>query len=289
MAKNILDQVKEICKLYDIKPSKSKGQNFLINPEILEVMIKDADVNKTDTVLEIGPGLGILTEELVKKAGKVFSVELDKVLVPFLEAKFKGVNNLQLFSADILAVDLLNKYPPFLNLPKDYKIVANLPYNISAKFFKKFLDSSARPRSITVLLQKEVAERICAPQGQLSLLAISVQIYGEPRVVSIVPKENFWPKPDVTSAVLTVDKIKDQNQVDKFFGKLDQKLFWQVVKIGFSAKRKQLHNNLASGFKLSTEDAKKMLNQAEINESSRAQELSIDQWKRLAEIITNSK
>jgi len=182
---NIIEQIRKISQTYDIKPAKSKGQNFLINPEVIKKIVAGAEVNLQDTILEVGPGLGILTEELVKKAGKIISVELDEKLLAFLRVKFVGVSNLELLKSDILKV-------PDQQLPKtEYKVVANIPYNITSILIKKFLTSTRKPSAMTLLIQKEVAQRICAKPGQMSLLAVSVQLYGQPQIIDYVTKENF--------------------------------------------------------------------------------------------------
>lgn len=278
--KTILDQVIAITKANNISPNKDKGQNFLINAEVIDVITKSADLKKTDKVLEIGPGLGILTESLVKRAGHVVSVELDSKLYEFLTTNFKTAKNLELVSQDIL------KFNPIDHglIDNQYKVVANLPYNITSVFLKKFF-TQHRPAAMTLLLQKEVAQRICATVGQMSILSISVQLYGWPKIIDVVKADNFWPKPKVDSAIVKIENIKSQDQVDKFLNGLPEKEFWRIVKIGFSSRRKQLHNNLSSGLKISSEDAKKMLNKAKLDPAIRAQNLSIANWLNLAKSI----
>lgn len=273
----LINQVKDICRTYGIIPNKDKGQNFLLNQKVIEVMIESSEVNHQDTVLEVGPGLGILTESLVKRAKNVISVELDKKLFGFLKIKFIKQSNLKLIEADIL------KFEVGRVISGDYKIIANLPYNITSFFLKKFLTAPVRPKSFTLLLQKEVAERICAKPGAMSLLAISVQLYGQAEIVETVSRNDFWPSPKVDSAIIKIFNIKDQLAVDNFFsGLVTERFFWQVVKIGFAAKRKQLHNNLASGLKIGSAEVKKILNQANFDEQIRAQNLSVDDWLKLA-------
>ena len=281
MANQILHQVKQICQVYDIRPKKSKGQNFLINPEIIEKIITAADISQGDVILEVGPGLGILTEELTKKAGRVISVELDQKLFDFLKAKFINVINLNLINQDILKAD-----PKSYKLKAtSYKIVANLPYNITSYFLQKFLTSEIKPKEMTLLVQKEVANRIVAKPGQMSLLAISVQLYGKPKMISVVDKNNFWPKPEVDSAILTIYDIKDQKAVDNFLAGITESFFWRIVKIGYSAKRKQLQNNLSAGLKIPAVEIKKALKKANFDPKIRAQNLSIDDWINLAKSL----
>jgi 16S rRNA (adenine1518-N6/adenine1519-N6)-dimethyltransferase len=278
---NLANQIKKICQIYDIRPEKSKGQNFLINPDIIEKIIKAADLCPDDIVLEVGPGLGILTEALVKKAKKVISIELDKKLFDFLQVKFVGMENLELVNDDIMR-DQRSEIRD-----QSFKIVANLPYNITSHFLKRFLTGDNRPSEMTLLLQREVAERICAKPGKMSLLSLSVQLYGLPEIVSLVGKENFWPEPEVNSAILKISAIKTAEQVDNYLAsfKISEKQFWQTAKIGFSARRKQLQNNLASGLKVSPEIVKKLLNSANLDDNVRAQNLSVDDWMRLSSLL----
>lgn len=276
----ILKQVKLLLKTYNLNPDRSKGQNFLINQQVIKNIIANSDIKKADVVLEVGPGLGILTEELIKHASRVVSVELDKKIFDFLKVKFINNKNLELVNQDILRF----KPEDYGLLGQNYKIIANLPYNITSHFLKRFLTIDNRPSSMNLLLQKEVAQRICAKPGKMSLLAISVQIYGEPAIMEIVNSENFYPQPEVDSAILKIDKIKNKQQVDNFLS-LEPEKFWKVVKIGFSARRKQLQNNLASGLKISSIEAKNVLKKANFDQKIRAQDLSIPEWIKLAKYL----
>lgn len=281
MPNKIFNQVKLICQTYDIYPARQRGQNFLINSEVIKKIIKAADLQKDDIVLEVGPGLGILTEELVRQAKKVISVELDKKLFNFLKAKFAGIKNLELINDDILNL----KSDTYKLIPKTYKIVANLPYNITSHFLKKFLTAKNRPTEMTLLVQKEVAQRIFAPAGQMSLLSVSVQFYGQPKIIEIVGKENFWPKPEVDSAILKVAEILSQKAVDKYLGEISERFFWQIVKIGYAARRKQLKNNLAAGLPLPAKELEKLLKKANFDSKTRAQNLAVKDWLTLAKKI----
>ncbi len=269
-----LDKVKIICKTYDISPAKSKGQNFLINQEIVDKIIFAANIEENDTIVEVGPGLGILTEGLLKKAKKVISIELDKKLFSFLQAKFIGISNLQLICDDILTTNSIS----YQLKAESYKIISNLPYNITSHFLKKFLTAENRPQEMTLLVQKEVAERICAKPGQMSLLTVSVNLYGRPEIISLVDKNNFWPVPQVDSAILKISEIKNKEAVDNYLGAISEKEFWRILKIGFSARRKQLHNNLSAGLKIPSEEIKNLLKEAKFDQKVRAQDLSIKDW-----------
>jgi len=300
MPNNTLKQIKLICRTYDIRPQRQKGQNFLINKGVIEKIISTADLSANDVVLEVGPGLGILTEALAKKVKKVISVELDKNLFNFLKAKFVNVKNLELVHNDILKLDptsYLSRATPNSNvseseresrdnlLPTSYKIVANLPYNITSHFLKKFLTAENRPIEMTLLIQKEVAERICASAGQMSLLAVSVQLYGQPKIIKIIKKENFWPQPKVDSAILKISNIRTEKEIGKHLEGITEEFFWQIVRIGFSAKRKQLQNNLSAGLQIPEKKKKKILNQANFDPKIRAQNLSVKDWIFLAKKI----
>lgn len=283
MKSDILSQIKEICKLYGIRPSREKGQNFLINPEITKKIVSAAEISSRDTILEIGPGLGILTEELLKRAGKVISVELDRKLFGFLQVKFAGVEKLELINEDALNNQAIKRSA--IGDRASYKIVANLPYNITSHFLKKFLTAENKPKEMTLLLQKEVAQRICAQPGEMSLLSLAVQLYGRPRIIDYAGRKNFWPQPAVDSAILKISEIKSQEEVDNYLRGISEKNFWQIAKIGFSARRKQLQNNLAAGLKISAAEVKKWLNEANFDEKIRAQNLSVDDWLALAKIL----
>lgn len=279
MSKHLLQQVKEICRVYDIHPTKQKGQNFLIDDEVLEDILSAANLDKQDTTLEIGPGLGILTEQLIEKSKQVVSVELDKKLYEFLKTQFFGVKNLKLLNEDIL------KFQPADHQIKDYKIVANLPYGITSIFLKKFLTIENKPTDMTLLVQKEVAERMCAKPGQMSLLGLSIQLYSSPKIVRIIKASSFWPAPKVDSALIKLSSVKDKNEVNKALNGIDEQKFWQIAKIGFSAKRKQLQNNLAAGMNISPTEAKNALEKAKFNTKIRAQNLSVDDWITLAKLL----
>ena len=198
----MLDQIKKLCKAYGITPQRSKGQHFLMDATVIDTMVETARLDQRDTVLEVGPGLGILTEALVARAGRVVSVELDRKLFGLLQAKFIVSRNLELVNDDILRCDFAGR------LGAGYKVVANLPYNITSRFLKNILTAAVKPLVAVVLVQKEVAERICAKPGDLSLLGISVQLYGRPAVVATVGRQQFWPMPAVDSAIVAIRDIQ---------------------------------------------------------------------------------
>ena len=271
---NLLEQAKELCRLYDIKPARSKGQNFLVDEKIYDDIVAAADLKPDDTVLEVGPGLGFLTAKLAKSAGRVIAVELDDKLAEILKTGLaaKGVDNVEVVNSDVLETPLT----PLLK-GGNYKIVANLPYNITSIFLRKFLsETKNKPKLSVLMLQKEVAERITAKPGKMSLLGVSAQCYAKPEIIQIVEKENFWPEPQVGSAV-----VKISLHPSPFLNKEKEKEFFRLVKFGFSAKRKMLKNNLAAGLKISQADAENKITKAGFNLKIRAQELSVDDWLKL--------
>jgi 16S rRNA (adenine1518-N6/adenine1519-N6)-dimethyltransferase len=277
---NLLENTKEICKLYDIWPSRSKGQNFLVNENVYGEIISAANLTKDDVVLEIGPGLGILTAKLSEKAGKVIAVELDDKLAKYLQDGLKDseVKNITVINENILDSNL--KDEKFKDLFPKYKIVANLPYNITSVFIRRFLTAVHKPEEMILMLQKEVAERICAKPGDMSLLALSVQFFAEPEIITKVSKEDFYPAPQVDSAVIKI-KVKSY----KVESDNEEKEFFRIAKFGFSAKRKMLKNNLAGGLHITPAEAENILVKAGFNPKARAEDLSVDDWKNLLRVI----
>ncbi|OGI17428.1 MAG: ribosomal RNA small subunit methyltransferase A [Candidatus Moranbacteria bacterium RIFCSPHIGHO2_02_FULL_40_12b] len=255
------------------------GQNFLVNKDIAKKIVEAAELKPDDVVLEIGPGKGILTEELAKKAGKVIAVEIDGNLVEILENKFKNKKNVEIIKGDVLQLTTYN-----LQLTT-YKIVANLPYYITSPVIRKFLESENPPSKMILMLQKEVAERIVASSGKMSILAVSVQYYAQPQVIFNVPRENFDPAPEVDSAVIHIKTLKQENIKTKEQKSKESKKFFRVVKAGFCAKRKTLINNLANSFHLEKKEVEEKLKRVGISSRTRAQELSVKDWKKLAELF----
>ena len=277
------DQIKKLFQENDLKVLKSLGQNFLIDEKILGKIIQASELDKNDTILEIGPGLGTLTNELIKKCGTVVAIEKDKKIARLIKEKPKatfanvafGFSSLKIINDDILKInlnELIKKY----SKNKKYKLISNIPYYITSPVIKLFLENSIQPELIVLLVQKEVAERICAEPGKLSILALSVQIYGEPEIVSYVDKSSFYPEPKVNSAILKIKNIK------KEFSEEYYKKLFKIIKIGFSSKRKKLINNLSAGLQISKEESESILQKAKINSNARAQELSLEEWEELA-------
>lgn len=272
-----LKLIKDFCKKYGVRPSKEFGQNFLIDREVLEAIVQAADLKKDDAILEVGPGFGVLTEELVKKVSRVVAVEADGKMAKILKEILETPKNLKVVEKNILKLQVsgygLRNY--------DYKLVANLPYQITSAVFRKFLSEEPRPSEITVMVQKEVAERICAEAGEMSLLSLSVQFYGQPEIVAIVPSRAFWPEPEVDSAILKISKIKGIYEKNK--QEVDPEKFFRLAKIGFSSRRKQLQNNLAGGLRLSNKSVQDILTKLGFDSRIRAQDLGIKDWIRLVD------
>lgn len=262
--------MKEILK--KIRPDKSYGQNFLVDKNILQKIVAAGEITSTDCILEIGAGQGVLTAELVRLAGRVVSYEIDSRLFGILQEKFLGRENLILKHLDIL------KSEPE-ELPCDrYKIIANIPYNITSKILEKFLTAPIKPQAMVLLVQKELAERICASPGDTSFLSVLVQYFGCPEILQIVHPSSFNPPPKVASAILKISRITSPLPPDQ------ERAFFRLVKVGFSQKRKMLKKNLKSVWQEG--QVAEAFRQSGLNETARAEDLSPEQWRSLAKILT---
>jgi 16S rRNA (adenine1518-N6/adenine1519-N6)-dimethyltransferase len=251
------------------------GQNFLQDPWALEQIVSAAQIGSTDSVLEIGPGLGSLTRYLAASAREVVAVELDEDLLLLLRAVLADYNNVRLIHGDILKVaqnELIDS--------NDYLVVANIPYYITSAVIRHLLESKTKPRRIVLTIQKEVAQRICAKPGNHSLLSLSVQIYGEPRIAAHIPAKAFFPAPNVDSAVLVVDIHSSPLIQGEYLN-----TFFRLIKAGFSQKRKTLRNSLSSGLHIAPAEAVELLTQAGVDPQRRAETLSIEEWARFSQIL----
>lgn len=253
-------------------PKKELGQHWLTDREILAEIADEADIQQADTVLEIGPGLGTLTSELLKRAWKVVAVEFDTDLAVKLPGQYPG-KNLEVLNGDILSFDLET-------LPKGYVVVANVPYYITSKIVQKLMTANNKPRIAVLLVQKEVAERIAADPGDMSILAISAQVFAEASLGVEVPKQYFTPPPKVDSQVIIL-RTRDESLVKPE----EEQEFFKMVKAGFSAKRKKLRSSLAGGLGISKDEAERLLGRANISADYRAEDLAIEDWHKLAESI----
>lgn len=250
-------------------PKKELGQHWLKDRDILQSIVKDADIKADDTILEIGPGLGTLTSLLLTDASQVIAVEFDEDLARKLPGQFPG-KNLTVQHQDILSYDLNQ-------LPAGYKVVANVPYYITSKIVQKLMTADNKPSLAVLLVQKEVAQRIAAQPGDMSLLALSAQIFAQTRLGVEVPREYFTPPPKVDSQVVVlVTRSQPLIPID------DLPVFFRLAKAGFVGKRKKLRSSIAAGLGISKPAAEELLNHASIDPNKRAQDLSIEDWRRLA-------
>lgn len=267
-----------VLKRHGLRADKRLGQNFLQDPFALEAIAAAAEIQPTDTVLEIGPGLGSLTRYLAASAKQVVAVELDFDLLAPLQTVLAPYQNVHVVHGDILKLS-----PQELIGEKDYIVAANIPYYITSAVIRHLLAQSPKPRRIVLTVQKEVAERICAKPGDMSLLALSVQVYGKPHIAARIPASAFFPEPKVDSAVLSIDiypsPLIKPDLLESFF---------KLIKAGFSQKRKTLRNSLSSGLHIPASASEEMLKQADIDPMRRAETLSIEEWQTLCEIKTDS-
>ncbi len=259
-------------------PSKL-GQNFLTNKEIVKKIIKSSSLAVDDVVLEIGPGKGILTEELAKKCKKIIAVEIDKSLAGCLADKFGKNNKVEIITGDILKSDILKIIPHSLLQIPGYKVIANLPYYITSSIIRMFLEIEFYPKEMILMVQKEVAERIVAKPGKMSILANSVQYYARPELLFCVDKNNFDPVPEVDSAVIRITHKTEHT------AKEEANNFFRVVRAGFCAKRKTLANNLANSFHLDKKEVEDKLKTLGVHSGARAQELDVDKWKEISHLF----
>ncbi len=281
---NIIEETNFILKKYNIRANKSLGQNFLINQNVVNEIVNSANITKEDLVIEIGPGLGTLTKQLLEKAGKVICIELDERMIGILNDRFALYENFEIINEDVLKVNL-NEIIEKEN--KRCKIVANLPYYITTPIIMKLLEDKLKIESITIMIQKEVAERLIAKPGEKLSGAITytVYYYCESEKVMEVPASSFIPEPEVTSEVIKLNlRDRDPVQVENL-----SKMF-QIIKTAFMQRRKTLLNALTNGGIISNkQEASEMFEKLNINLNARAEELTLEQFAEIANYITNIK
>jgi 16S rRNA (adenine1518-N6/adenine1519-N6)-dimethyltransferase len=265
-----------VLKRYGLRADKSLGQNFLQDHFALEKIALAAEIQPDDSVLEVGPGLGSLTRYLAACAKKVIAVELDPDLLPPLRAVLQPYQNVTVVQGDILKQSIAQ----LIDQP-GYLAVANIPYNITSAIIRHLLESPPKPRRIVLTVQKEVAERICAKAGDLSLLALSVQVYGKPQIAARIPAGAFFPAPKVDSAVLKIDIYESP-----LIGNESLDTFFKLIKAGFGQKRKTLRNSLSAGLNIQPVEAEALLMKAAIDPKRRAETLSIEEWKLMCELYS---
>jgi len=274
--------MKELLQKYSLKPSKRLGQNFLINKGIIKKIIAAADLRAGDVVLEIGPGLGALTKELAKTAKKVVAVEKDKKLIPLLKEELKGYNNIQIINSDILKIRGKQISADLMK----YKIIANLPFYITAPVIRMFLEdppSGRPPEEMVLVVQKEVAQRITAKPPKMSILAAAVQFYAQVQTISYILKGSFWPAPKTDSAIIKITPFSPA-KLNKL-SPSQKKVFFKIVRAGFSHPRKQLANNFSKELNIEKKIVEQWLKKNKINPKQRAEALDIANWRSLYKTI----
>ena len=280
---NILEETRFIMKKYNIKANKNLGQNFLINEEVVKNIVECSNIKKEDLVIEIGPGLGTLTKYLLEKAGKVICIELDTKMLQILEDRFSLYNNFELINNDVLKVDLKNiiEKEKKQEKIKKVKIVANLPYYITTPIIMKLLEEELELESITVMIQKEVADRLIATPGEKNTGAItySVYYYTNSEAIMEVPNSSFIPEPEVTSKVIKLNIRKEPIVKPK-----DKEKMFKAIKCAFMQKRKTLLNSLTNnGVFKNKQQGVEILNSLGIKENIRPEELTLEQFEKISD------
>lgn len=279
---NTYDETKFILKKYGISANKSLGQNFLINDEVVNKIVESAEITKEDLVIEIGPGLGTLTKELLEKAGKVVAIELDKRMIEILSDRFKLYNNFELINQDILKINL-KELIENNNIFKKVKIVANLPYYITTPIIMKLLEEELKIETITVMIQKEVADRLTeVPGGKNSgAITYSIYYYAEAKEVLRVMPQSFIPEPAVESKVIQLNIRKEKN-----INVNDKDLMFKLIKYAFMQRRKTLVNAWEkTEFFNNKNEIKTTLNSFKISEKARGEELTMEQYAQIADYL----
>lgn len=271
-ATSIPDRVRQL--LPNLRPRKGLGQHFLASRRVLRCILDAADLHPQDVVVEVGPGLGLLTEALAVRAGRVIAVELDEALAQALGQAFSGCAGVRIVQGDARELDLAALLGPGDDA---YKVVANLPYYAALPILRRFLEAERKPSLLVVMVQREVAQAMVAQPGDMSILSVATQFYGVPRIVCRVPPGAFSPPPKVSSAVVRID-VRERPAVDA----PPPATFFQVVRAGFAAPRKQLRNSLAQGLGIPPETARQLLEQAGLDPRLRPEALTLEAWALLA-------
>jgi 16S rRNA (adenine1518-N6/adenine1519-N6)-dimethyltransferase len=267
--------IPRLLRQHNLHPDKSLGQNFLQDEVALHQVVEAAGITSLDVVLEIGPGLGSLTRHLALNARRVVAVEIDSSLIPILKNIVAQYSNVQVIQGDILALD-----PAGLVSQPDYLVVANIPYNITSALIRHLLETSMPPSRLVLTVQQEVAQRICAAPGDMSLLALSVQVYGHPEIIAHLSAVTFYPPPRVDSSIIRINRYPSP-----FIPLPELDTFFRLIKAGFSQKRKTLRNALAGGLHLAPSAVETLLNRAQINPMRRAETLSLTEWHQLTSVF----
>lgn len=261
------------------RPKKSLGQHFLVDKRVLSKIITAADLSEQDSVVEVGAGKGLLTSELASRVGKVVAVEIDNILIPILKSKYSQMDHVDVIHEDARNIEINQIIPD--NQP--YKLVANLPYYAALPIIRKFLESNHPPELIVVMVQLEVAERMTATVGKMSLVSVSIQLRGIPKIITTISPRSFKPQPKVSSAVIRIDvrpkpllELKSESE------------FFKVVRAGFSSPRKQIRNTLKQGLSLNGSETDLLLRESGIDPTLRPQHLSMQDWGKLYSSFQNT-
>lgn len=272
------DQLSFLLKKYNLTPNKIRGQNFLISDKVLASIVSAAQIKKDDLILEVGPGLGALTQELMKYGDRVVAFEVDKNFNKALNKLKEVSNNLEIVWQDILSLTDKDWAKILFKYKKDrYKIVANIPYYLTSKFIQKFILAEKKPESMVLMIQKEVAERIVAKDNKNSLLSLSVAFYAQSKIETVVTKDNFYPAPKVDSAVINIFDIHSWSYQQ------EEKKTWQLIKRGFASKRKKLVNNLSTDTNLDKEKILEVFSLLNLDKNVRAENLRSEDWLKLSQ------
>jgi 16S rRNA (adenine1518-N6/adenine1519-N6)-dimethyltransferase len=282
-SESLRTQTRFLLDHFDIQAKKQLGQHFLVNSGILKNITRAAELSPSDLIIEVGPGIGVLTHALVEEAGWVIAVELDNRMAEALKETLVPHTNFSIINKDILEVepqDLItaeqSKFPAGLTDISDYKLVANLPYYITQPIIRHFCEAKLKPRIMIIMIQKEVAQNIVAKPGDLRILAVSVQFYGKPEIMGYVPAGNFFPVPKVDSAILKITLYPQPR-----YKVSSDKNFFRIVRAGFCATRKQIANSLAQGLALPKSEVLSLLQKAGVEPQKRPETLTLDEWAAL--------
>ena len=274
---------RQLLRQFGFRPKKSLGQHFLIDEAVLERILSAAELSPGDIVVEIGPGLGVLTEGLARRGARVIAVELDFKLIALLKKRLAAFPDVKIVHADILEVtpaQLLQDNLPASELARGYKVIANLPYYITSPVLSHFLEAQLRPSEMVVMVQKEVGEAIAAAPGKMRLLSVKAQFYSKPVIISYVPAASFYPPPKVDSVILRLD-VYSRPPIEAS----DVAGFFDIVMHGFSAPRKQLRNSLAHSLEMPPSQVASLLEKTGIEAKRRAETLNLEEWRELWEIF----
>lgn len=270
-----MTKIKELLRAYGVVPRRARGQNFLVDQNILKKIVDAAQVKKTDVVVEVGAGCGVLTRELAARAKKVCAIEIDARLFEVLSKELEGRKNLELVKDDCLAVPNTR----FGKKNGSYRVIANIPYSITARLIRKFLEECPQPSDMILLVQREVGERLCATPGHMSLLSLSAQYSSDPKILFRVSPRSFYPVPEVESVVISM-KLKQVNDRS-----LTTKRLFSLAKAAFRAKRKQCAQTIAKECKIPLEEVRAGFQKCGISPRARAQELAVSDWLKLAHVF----